>query len=133
MANNPAPNVPEVPPTRPQMLGHAGERLALEHYERLGFTILARNHRTQAGELDLIVRDADHIVFVEVKTCRDGEMDPFEAITRVKRQRLRRLAAAWLQTHPPCPQVREIRFDAVGVITDRRGRLITLEQREAVL
>jgi Holliday junction resolvase-like predicted endonuclease len=59
-------------PTRRQILGSAGERLALEHYERLGFELLAANHRTRAGELDLIVADRRTIVFVEVKTRRAG-------------------------------------------------------------
>jgi putative endonuclease len=55
-------------PTRRQILGSAGERLALAHYERLGYELLAANHRTGAGELDLIVADGRTIVFVEVKT-----------------------------------------------------------------
>jgi putative endonuclease len=47
-------------------LGAAGERLALAHMERLGFALVARNHRTRWGEIDLIVFDGRTLVFVEV-------------------------------------------------------------------
>ena len=52
--------------------GQRGEDLAAEHLERLGFEILARNHRTRFGELDLVAFDGDVLVFVEVKTRRSG-------------------------------------------------------------
>ena len=51
-------------------LGRAGEQLALEHLERLGYALVARNHRTAHGELDLVVTDGEVLVFVEVKTRR---------------------------------------------------------------
>jgi putative endonuclease len=118
---------------RRQTLGRAGERLAQEHYERLGYRILARNWRTRRGELDLVVCDRRAIVFVEVKSVRDGDRDPFEAITARKQRRLRELAAAWLGATEPRVAARELRFDAVGVVIDRGGRLLSLEQREAVM
>src|SRR4051795_8369198 len=49
-------------------LGQLGESLALEHLERLGYRLVARNHRTRFGELDLVVHDDCALVFVEVKT-----------------------------------------------------------------
>jgi len=55
-----------------QHLGRLGEDLALEHLERLGYRLVARNHRTRFGELDLIVCDDLTIVFVEVKARRVG-------------------------------------------------------------
>ena len=48
-------------------LGRTGEDLALAHLERLGYTLVARNHRTRYGELDLVVFDGTTLVFVEVK------------------------------------------------------------------
>src|SRR6187200_885530 len=48
-------------------LGERGERLALAHLERLGFALVARNHRTRWGEIDLIVFDGTTLVFVEVR------------------------------------------------------------------
>ncbi|MGI8801918.1 MAG: YraN family protein [Solirubrobacteraceae bacterium] len=116
-----------------QILGRAGERLALEHYERLGFHVLERNYRTPAGELDLIVYDGTTIVFVEVKTRRDGGLDPIDAVTPAKQRRLRRLAAGWLADRGDRPRGRELRFDAVAVVIDVRGRLIALDHWEAIM
>jgi putative endonuclease len=113
-------------------LGRLGERLALEHYTRLGFRLLERNYRVRAGELDLIVYDGEVLVFAEVKTRRLGGWDPLEAITHVKQRRLRVLAASWLASQPKPPRAIEFRFDAVGVVIDARGRLVELDQREAV-
>lgn len=115
-----------------QILGRLGERLALEHYERLGFRLLDRNHRTAAGELDLIVCDGTTTVFVEVKTRSAGGLDPLLAITPLKRRRLRRLAGAWVASHPTRPRTPALRVDAVAVIVDARGLLVSLEQIEDV-
>jgi putative endonuclease len=116
-------------------LGRAGERLALEHYQRLGFRLLDRNFRTPAGELDLILYDGATIVFAEVKTRRAPTViDPIESVTPTKQRRIRRLAAAWLaERGSDRPHARELRFDAVGVMIDRAGRLVALDQLEAVM
>jgi putative endonuclease len=94
--------------------------------------LLARNHRTRAGELDLIVADARAIVFVEVKTRRAGGLDPLVSITPQKRRRIRGLAVEWLANHPDHPRRRELRFDAVAVVLDQRGGLVALEQLESI-
>jgi putative endonuclease len=110
------------------MLGQAGERLALEHYERLGFRLLDRNYRTARGELDLIVCDRQTIVFTEVKTRRAGGLDPLLSITPRKIRRLRALAVQWLVAHPDRPRRSELRFDAVAVVIGTDGKLVALEQ-----
>jgi putative endonuclease len=122
-----------VPDNPRQILGRAGERVALEHYERLGFRLLDRNYRTRAGELDLILYDGDTIVFAEVKTRRAGGLDPIDSIGPTKQRQVRRLAAAWLAGPPRRPGARELRFDAVGVVIDAAGRLVALDQREAIM
>jgi putative endonuclease len=122
-----------MPDDRRARLGRRGERLALEHYTRLGFRLLERNYRVRAGELDLIVYDGETIVFAEVKTRRLGGWDPFDAITHAKQRRLRALAATWLAAQPRPPRASELRFDAVGVVIDSHGRLVELDQREAIL
>jgi putative endonuclease len=106
--------------------------LALEHYERLGFKLLARNHRTPPGELDLIVCDRQAIVFAEVKTRRVGGLDPLLAITPRKVNRLRALAAGWLAQSPGRPRRGQLRLDAVSVIVDHRDQLVSLEQLEGI-
>lgn len=115
-----------------QILGRLGERLALEHYERLGFQLLERNHRTAAGEIDLVVCDRATTVFVEVKTRTAGGLDPLLAITPLKRRRMRMLAAAWIAGHPARPRTPALRIDAVAVVLDARGMLVSLEQIEDV-
>jgi putative endonuclease len=123
----------KVPANPRQILGRAGERVALEHYQRLGFRLLDRNYRTPAGELDLILYDGDTIVFAEVKTRRAGGLDPIDSIGPTKQRQVRRLAAAWLAGPPRRPRARELRFDAVGIVIDAAGRLVALDQREAIM
>lgn len=111
-------------------LGRIGEQLAADHLERLGFAILARNHRTRWGEIDLVACDAERIVFCEVKTRRLGTSGPFDGLRPAQCRRLRRMAAAWLSDTPGRPRVPELRFDAIGVTIDARGRLFALEHLE---
>jgi putative endonuclease len=106
--------------------------LAFEHYLRLGFELVARNHRTPRGELDLIVCNRRTIVFAEVKTRRAGGLDPVLAFTPAKLRRIRALAAAWLAEHPERPRRSELRLDAVAVVIDQQDRLVSLEQVEGI-
>lgn len=103
--------------TGPQ-LGRDGEAAVAAHLQRLGWSIVARNWRPTAGhvrgEIDIIAQDGNVLVFCEVKSrSAGGAGDPLEAVTRVKAQRLRVLAAAWLAEHDL--PYRPIRFDVVGV------------------
>ena len=118
--------------TANQIVGRLGERLALEHYERLGFRLIDRNWRTRAGEIDLVVCDGRTTVFAEVKTRRSGGLDPLLSLTAVKRRRMRALAAAWLCERPTRPRTAALRIDAVAVLVDDRGVLVALEQFENV-
>lgn len=111
-------------------LGRVGEQLAAEHLERRGLAILARNHRTRWGELDLIAADEQRIVFCEVKTRRLGTSGPFDGLRAAQCRRLRRMAAAWLLEHGERPRTPELRFDAIGVTIDARGHLVALDHLE---
>jgi putative endonuclease len=112
-------------------LGRLGEQLALEHLERLGYALVARNHRTRFGELDLVVCDGSALVFVEVKARRATAAGrTWESLHRAKRAQVRRMAAAFLAEVPDRPRCDELRFDAVGVTIDPRGRLVALEHLE---
>jgi putative endonuclease len=77
-----------------QQLGRTGEQLAAAHLERLGYAIVARNHRTRFGELDLVAADAETLVFVEVKTRRAGPGRPWDNLHERKRAQVRAMAAA---------------------------------------
>ncbi|WP_305782861.1 YraN family protein [Symbioplanes lichenis] len=101
-------------------VGAYGERLAERHLLAQGFELVDRNWRCADGEIDLILRDGDDLVFCEVKTRR-GETfgTPAEAIGPAKVTRLRRLAAHWFTANPE--RAREVRFDVVAVLLQRRG------------
>jgi putative endonuclease len=103
-------------------LGARGESLAVDHLTDAGLEILDRNWRCSQGELDIVARDRDEVVFVEVKT-RSSVLfgHPFESITSTKVARLRRLAAAWCEAHPGSAAA--IRIDAVAVIVPNRGAI----------
>ena len=111
-------------------LGRRGEELAAEHFERLGYEVLARRHRTRFGELDLVVRDGGALVFVEVKTRRPGPGHPFDALDPAKQQQVRRMAIAWMHDAPRHPFFESVRFDAVGVVVTADGRLVSLDHLE---
>jgi putative endonuclease len=111
-------------------LGRLGEQLAAEHFERLGWEIVARNHQTRAGELDLIAVDGETLVFCEVKSCRLGRGRPWDSLHELKQSQVRRLAGAWLHETRPRPRFAALRFDAIGVVIDARGRLVRLDHLE---
>jgi putative endonuclease len=122
-----------MPTERTRELGRRGEELAAQHFLRLGYRILARNHRTRWGELDLVLADeADRtIVFCEVKSRRLGGGDWRENLHEHKRHQVRKMAAAWLSTDTDRPRHAELRFDAVGVTLDARGELVRLDHLQA--
>jgi putative endonuclease len=99
-------------------LGRIGEQMAVRHLEQAGLEILVRNWRCAMGEvrgeLDIVARERDVLVFCEVKTRRNQATGgPAAAVTPAKRAQLRRLATAYLALHPA--GVAEIRFDVVAV------------------
>jgi putative endonuclease len=94
--------------------GTVAEDLALHYLEARGLSLVTRNFRCRVGELDLIMRDGEQLVFVEVRSRRHSRYGtPAESITRTKQQRLLRAAALYLQRQrldPPC------RFDVVAIL-----------------
>ena len=113
------------------VLGRLGEQLALDHLQRLGYALVARNHRTRFGELDLVVAGENVLVFAEVKTRRSGRgAVPWDALDQRKQRQVRSMARAFLAEVSDRPGTRDIRFDAIGVIIDPRGRLVALNHIE---
>jgi putative endonuclease len=102
-------------------LGRRGERLAEKHLKRLGCRILVRNYRCDAGEIDLIVRHAETIAFVEVKTRRSEDAaDVEEAVNPHKRRQLIRVARDYLLRTPAAAEY-ALRFDIVGIVVGDDG------------
>lgn len=114
---------------RSKELGRRGEDLAAAHFERLGCRVLARNHRTRFGELDLVLAEPGErtIVFCEVKTRRLGSPSPWDNLHEAKRLQVRRMAASWLAQVTDRPWAAELRFDAVGILLDEKGELVRLD------
>src|SRR3954464_15683320 len=112
-----------------KQLGRLGEQLAAEHFSRLGYDVLARNHHTRFGELDLVLSDGKTLVFCEVKTRRLGSGEPFQSLHPAKQAQVRQMAAAWLTEVVDRPWHEDLRFDAVGVVLDRDDRLVRLDPR----
>jgi putative endonuclease len=101
-------------------VGAYGERVALAHLLAQGMVLLDRNWRGVVGEVDVILRDGDTIVFCEVKTRRGNRFgEPAEAVVPAKVRRLRTLAEQWLAESGVRP--RRVRFDVVSVRPQRAG------------
>ena len=112
-------------------LGAYGEQVAERHLVDAGLTILERNWRCDVGEIDIVAREGDVLVVCEVKTrSGTGFGTPLEGVTMVKAQRLKRLAARWLDAHPVRPA--EIRIDLVGVLRPARGPAVVEHVRGAI-
>lgn len=95
--------------------GELGERAAKKHLQRLGLKFLTANFRSERGEIDLIFRDEDCLVFVEVKTRSSEEWTrPAAAVDARKKRLLSQTALDYLRLLKN-PQVR-IRFDIVEVL-----------------
>lgn len=109
-----------------RLLGDRGERAAARYLRRRGYELLARNCRGRLGELDLVAREGQTIVFVEVKTRRsDDRGHPAESITPDKERRLTRAALSFLKAHGLLD--RPARFDVVAVTWPAGARRPTIE------
>jgi putative endonuclease len=94
-------------------VGRQGEEVAARYLERRGLTILERNWRGPEGELDIVARDGDTLVFVEVRTHRrPGPTHPSEWFPATKRRKLLQVAASYPKERDEMP----CRFDVVGVV-----------------
>jgi putative endonuclease len=103
-----------------QALGRGAEDAAAAHLTRAGFRVLERNVRLGHGEIDLVCRDGDAVVFVEVKCRRATWGDPpAAAVSWHKQRRLTRLAQHYLKWRR-LGDVR-CRFDVVSVTLDAAG------------
>ena len=98
-----------------QSLGRSGENLAASELEARGYAIVARRYRTEHGEIDIIARDGETLVFVEVRRKSSDECGTAaESVTPAKQRRVVRMAVEYLWLHglyDRCP----VRFDVVAI------------------
>lgn len=100
--------------TRAQQVGVDGETLVVAYLKGQGAHIIARNWRIKEGEIDIVARLQEILLFVEVKSRTSSAFGhPLEAIDRVKAHRLQRLALAWISLHDQWGA--EYRIDAAAV------------------
>ncbi len=106
--------------------GILGEKLARDFLKKRGYHLLDTNYRCPEGEIDIIARHKDSLVFIEVRTKKSLEFgSPEESITLTKKERLRATAARYQQTHNDLPLL--WRIDVVAVELDQKGKLSRIE------
>jgi putative endonuclease len=99
-------------------LGSYGEELALKKIKKLGYKKIIRNYRCPLGEVDLVARDGDCLVFIEIKT-RKGKSLAYakEAVDARKRRQLSKVALSYMKSNQ-CNDVKA-RFDVIAITIDQ--------------
>ncbi len=106
--------------------GILGEKLARDFLKKRGYHILETNYRCPEGEIDIIARHKDSLVFIEVRTKTSLKFgSPEESITQTKKERLRTVASRYGQTHDDLPPL--WRIDVVAVELNQKGKLTRIE------
>ncbi len=106
--------------------GILGEKLAKDFLEKRGYHIWQTNYRCPEGEVDIIAKHKDSLVFIEVRTKTSLEFgSPEESITPAKKERMKATASYYLQTHDNLPLL--WRIDVVAVELSQGGKLSRIE------
>ena len=99
--------------TQEQQFGIDSESMAVSYLKEHGYKIIMRNYRTKFGEIDIIAKDGDTIVFVEVKARKSRAYSPKEAVTKNKKRKISMVALHYLKS---TRQVNfRARFDVVAI------------------
>ncbi len=99
-----------------KLIGAKGEDIAVNYLKNEGYNILHRNYKTPYGEADIIAKDGDSVVFIEVKTRTNNLFgQPFESVGFRKQERLKRIALFYLKNTKS--QIK-LRFDVVSIVTE---------------
>ena len=106
--------------------GILGEKLARDFLQKRGYRIWQTNYRCPEGEIDIVARHGDSLVFVEVRTKKSlGFGSPEESITPAKMNKLRSVAAHYQQTHDNLPS--SWRIDVVAVELNQQDKISRIE------
>lgn len=109
--------------------GNLGEKLAQDFIKKRGYRILETNYRCPEGEIDIVARHKDSLVFIEVRTKTSREFgSPEESITSAKREKIRASAAHYQQTHDNLPSL--WRIDVVAIELNQNGKPSRIELLE---
>lgn len=100
--------------TAAQIIGKHGEDIASGYLTKKGLNVILRNFHTRYGEIDIIARDSQYIIFAEVKTRNEFAVSvPSEWVDKQKQKKLMMTAALYLQNNPTDLQPR---FDVIEVV-----------------
>jgi putative endonuclease len=109
--------------------GRLGERAAVKLLKKKGYKILEKNFRTRFGEIDIIAKKRERVIFVEVKTkTGEGFGEPWEMVNKRKLKQIIRMAETYL-TKKDLGEA-ACRVDVVGVWLDQADRLMKIEHWE---
>jgi putative endonuclease len=107
-------------------IGALGEKIAAEYLTRLGYVIHERNFRSREGEIDIIAKKDDFLVFIEVRTRRSLSFGtPEESVTAQKKERLIALTQAYMEDREDLPS--SWRIDVVALELGPKGQISRLE------
>ena len=110
---------------KPQQFGQKAEEMAVRYLKRCGYKIIARNHRTRCGEIDIIAREGETLVFVEVKARTSNRYGSAKAaVTPHKQRQVSKVALTYLQMTDQSHV--KARFDVVTVTQHRGAQTIDL-------
>ena len=109
-----------------QEVGKLGEKLARKFLKKKGYHIRETNFHCRAGEIDIIARQKDYLIFVEVRTKSNLDFGtPEESITSAKKEKLIASALTYINTHQKLPS--SWRIDVVAVELDQKGKTKRIE------
>jgi len=113
-------------------LGHLGETLAAAYLQNKGYTILERNWHSPYGEIDLVARQREAVVFVEVKARASKSLGPPEiSVTPRKEEHMRQAAEYFIQQHPDLAN--EWRIDLITIQLQPNDNPALIDHFENVL
>lgn len=108
------------PVVRRKTLGSRGESVAARYLRKKGYKILLSNFHAAGAEIDLVARDGDQLVFVEVKTRRSNAInEPYRQVNHHKRRNITRAARAYLAHYKE--RTPSARFDVVSIVWPESG------------
>ena len=109
-----------------KITGQCGEDVAAGLLKKKGCKIIERNYRNKIGEIDIIAKDKENLIFVEVKTRNSDKFGtPAEAVTYYKKQKIVNTAKVYLSKNPTDLN---IRFDIIEIYGGFDGELFKCER-----
>lgn len=102
-------------------LGKKGEDIAASFLEKKGFQVIQRNYRQKIGEIDIIAKQNEWLVFIEVKTRKSVRFGmPFEAVTQAKQTQIGKVALDYMTRNNLLDQ--PVRFDVISILFTGNGK-----------